>query len=161
MLHKEGVTKKFYDKDGQSLPKDRRLLDIEELKSFSNYRHSAEKTTFELGLSFILGIVEKYFYPSSWSANLVSVIGQLPIQIFVVYVLVTEGPTLGPDHLLSKQNCLIAGACLFWFSWHDVMDGLRARRLGCGSSLGRVIDEAGDIIPQACYQFLLAKAFGW
>ena len=41
------------------------------------------------------------------------------------------------------------------------MDGLRAKRLKIGSALGRVIDEAGDIIPQACYQFLLAKAFGW
>ena len=69
------MTKKFYSDDGQSLPKDRRILDKEQLKCFSNYRHSADKTTFELAVSFILGFVEKYLYPSSWSANMISVIG--------------------------------------------------------------------------------------
>mmetsp|Transcript_24690 Transcript_24690/g.30818 ORF Transcript_24690/g.30818 Transcript_24690/m.30818 type:complete len:107 (+) Transcript_24690:84-404(+) len=31
------------------------------------------------------------------------------------------------------------------------MDGCRARRLKVGSPLGRLVDEAGDCIVQACY----------
>jgi len=40
---------------------------------------------------------------------------------------------------------------LQWFSQHDLMDGLRARRQKSGSPLGRVIDEALDMIQQTCY----------
>ena len=40
---------------------------------------------------------------------------------------------------------------LQWFSQHDLMDGLRARRQKSGSPLGRVIDEALEMIQQTCY----------
>lgn len=32
-----------------------------------------------------------------------------------------------------------------WFSWFDMMDGQRARRLKAGSPIGRIVDEAGDL----------------
>jgi phosphatidylglycerophosphate synthase len=38
----------------------------------------------------------------------------------------------------------MAAFCIQWFSWFDMMDGQRARRLKCGSPIGRIIDEAGD-----------------
>jgi len=31
-----------------------------------------------------------------------------------------------------------------WFSWGDILDGMRARRFKCGTPVGRIIDEAGD-----------------
>jgi len=39
---------------------------------------------------------------------------------------------------------LVVAAAFQWFSLFDVMDGMRARRLKCGSPLGRIIDEALD-----------------
>lgn len=33
-----------------------------------------------------------------------------------------------------------------WFDWFDMMDGSRARRLKAGSPVGRIIDEAGDLM---------------
>ena len=38
------------------------------------------------------------------------------------------------------------------------MDGNRARRLKCGSPLGRLVDEGGDCITQANYSLLVAYA---
>ena len=37
-----------------------------------------------------------------------------------------------------------------WFSLNDCMDGMRARRLKCGSPLGRIIDEALDQVAYSC-----------
>jgi phosphatidylglycerophosphate synthase len=42
----------------------------------------------------------------------------------------------------------------------DIMDGMRARRTRCGSPLGRIIDEGGDMVTQACYCVLIAYCFG-
>ena len=124
----------------------RRILTIEELKSFVSYKHSADKTTFEnFVVDYPAAWFEKNIVPGFLSANAVSYIGQIPIICFTLYVLLTEGPKMGPENLLSSQNCLLTAAFISWFSWFDIMDGIRARRLHCGSSLGRVIDEAGDI----------------
>ena len=38
----------------------------------------------------------------------------------------------------------VAAFAVQWFSWFDMMDGQRARRLKCGTPIGRIIDEAGD-----------------
>ena len=39
-----------------------------------------------------------------------------------------------------------AAACLQWFDWFDNADGVRARRLKCGSAIGRIVDEALDLV---------------
>lgn len=41
---------------------------------------------------------------------------------------------------------VLGGLALQWFSQFDIMDGQRARRQKSGSSLGRIIDEANDMI---------------
>jgi hypothetical protein len=46
-----------------------------------------------------------------------------------------------PDYYI-----IIGALALYWFSTHDIMDGMRARRLKCGSPLGRVIDEGKNCI---------------
>lgn len=43
--------------------------------------------------------------------------------------------------LLPNYYLIMAGLSLQWFSMFDIMDGMRARRLKCGSPLGRIIDE--------------------
>jgi phosphatidylglycerophosphate synthase len=40
----------------------------------------------------------------------------------------------------------LAAFAIFWFSWFDMMDGQRARRMKCGTPIGRIVDEAGDAI---------------
>ena len=43
--------------------------------------------------------------------------------------------------------CMYLGAfAIQWFSIHDILDGMRARRLKAGSPLGRVIDEGKNIL---------------
>ena len=46
-----------------------------------------------------------------------------------------------------------------WFSWFDCMDGLRARRLKCGTPIGRLIDEAGDPFQYTWVATMLAYVF--
>lgn len=56
---------------------------------------------------------------------------------------------------------LAAAASNYWFSWFDMMDGQRARRLKCGSPIGRIVDEAGDLMVttwQALYGGYLMRA---
>ena len=44
---------------------------------------------------------------------------------------------------------------MFWFTMTDMVDGLRARRTGCGSPLGRLIDEGGDILVMTAYSMMV------
>lgn len=46
---------------------------------------------------------------------------------------------------LPRWGFFMGAVCFWWFSWFDIMDGQRARRLKCGSCIGRIIDEAGDV----------------
>lgn len=61
----------------------------------------------------------------------------------------------------AYRSCIVLSAvALEWFSQWDMMDGCRARRLKCGSPLGRFIDEGGDTITQTNYSLLLAYGLG-
>lgn len=53
---------------------------------------------------------------------------------------------------------ITSGISLLWFTLVDIMDGNRARRLKCGSPLGRLIDEGGDTITMSNYCALFAYA---
>lgn len=59
----------------------------------------------------------------------------------------------------SNAWFIIMALSLNWFSQHDLMDGLRARRQKSGSPLGRVIDEALDILQQTCYSMWAGYLF--
>ena len=48
-----------------------------------------------------------------------------------------------------------AAVCLQWFDWFDNADGVRARRLKCGSPIGRIVDEALDLINQTITPVLI------
>ena len=51
---------------------------------------------------------------------------------------------------IPDSHLVIAAIILQWFSLNDCMDGMRAKRLKCGSPLGRVVDEAIDQMVYAC-----------
>ena len=113
-----------------------------EIKKFDTYKHIAPKTTLEkFYVEKFLVPLEK-LYPASWSANMITLIGQTPMFLFMLYLWMTQNTTLRepiPDHMF-----IIAAVVLQWFSLNDCIDGMRAKRLKCGSPLGRVVDEAND-----------------
>jgi phosphatidylglycerophosphate synthase len=47
---------------------------------------------------------------------------------------------------LSHYIICLGAAAFYFFSICDIIDGVRARRLKCGSPLGRIIDEGLDLI---------------
>ena len=60
------------------------------------------------------------------------------------------------DTLILPPWIFYAAAASFqWFSWFDIADGVRARRLKCGSPVGRIVDEALDIINQAVIPIMI------
>ena len=76
------------------------------------------------------------------------------LVIFYLY-----GPNVSPDNLLPPWLLFACGCSIFWFDQLDIMDGCRARRLKVGSPLGRIIDEAGDLIVMSNYSLMMAYMF--
>jgi len=46
-----------------------------------------------------------------------------------------------------------------WFSVFDMMDGQRAKRLKCGTPIGRIIDEAGDAMVYTWAAHIIGYVF--
>ena len=76
------------------------------------------------------------------------------IVMFAVY-----GTNIDVEKPVPGVLMTLTGCSIYWFSLWDIMDGNRARRLKCGSPLGRLVDEAGDTITQSNYCVLLAFIF--
>jgi hypothetical protein len=139
-------------KQGSCWPKPLRLLSEEQLKQLEQYKHSSGKTAFE---SFLLDTVTGFWerlYPSMFNANFITILGLIP-QFFttawIIYSIgvdATSGAEKNDDRLFTW-----AGLALLWFNQHDLMDGVRARRLKAGSPLGRLLDEANDLIQMTFY----------
>ncbi len=81
-------------------------------------------------------------YPRQLSANSITLLGQMPMLLFLIFIWVTQNMTMREP--IPDSYFIIAGIVLQWFSLNDCMDGMRAKRLKCGSPLGRVVDEAID-----------------
>ena len=113
------------------------------------YRHSSPKTPYEVfNGQYLSGFVEKYLIPEFLSPNFITLAGQLPALILIIYIFTLENPADG-SVMLPAWIFYVGAFSLQWFSWFDIADGARARRLKCGSPVGRIVDEALDIINQA------------
>lgn len=70
-----------------------------------------------------------------------------------------------PEEPSPSSLFFLAAFGLQWFSWFDMMDGQRAKRLKCGTPIGRIIDEAGDAIQYTWGMILLGYGLrlppGW
>ena len=120
-----------------------------ELKKFSTYKHVAPKTTFEkFYVEKLLVPIEKHLFPKSWSANTITLLGQIPMFLFVLYLWFFQNMTMREP--IPDSMYVYAAIVLQWFSLNDCMDGMRARRTKSGSPLGRIIDEAIDQLAYAC-----------
>ena len=85
--------------------------------------------------------------------------GQAPICLVMLATFYNHGTNIDPSNPLSREYFLASGFFIFWFTLFDIMDGNRARRLKCGSPLGRMVDEGGDTITMAAYCVMLG--YGW
>lgn len=91
--------------------------------------------------------IEGKIIPQTWTANTLTIIGNIPM-ILLGLLVIYEGGVSYDDKFhqdLPRYLYFLSAFCFLWFSWFDIMDGQRARRLKCGSSIGRIIDEAGDV----------------
>jgi hypothetical protein len=62
-------------------------LSKDQLAKMSAYKHSAEKTTMEtFYVEKLLVPIEKYMFPSSWSANTITLVGQTPMFLYLLYL---------------------------------------------------------------------------
>lgn len=114
-----------------------------ELSKLQTYKHIAPKTTFEtFYIEKLLVPIEKHMFPKSWSANTITLIGQVPIFFYLVYLWFTQNVTMREP--IPDSAFIMMAIVLQWFSLNDCMDGMRARRAKCGSPLGRIIDEGID-----------------
>ena len=84
--------------------------------------------------------------PEVFSPNVVSLTGQIPSLILIIYVFTHMDTRMDGTALMPSWVFYTAAACLQWFDWFDNADGVRARRLKCGSPIGRIVDEALDLI---------------
>ena len=65
-------------------------LTEEELTKLATYKHSADKTTLEkLYVEKLLVPIEKNLFPARWSANTITLMGQMPIFLYVLYLWAT------------------------------------------------------------------------
>lgn len=94
----------------------------------------------------LLRPVEQTF-PSYLSANTLTLMGQMPILLSTFFL---WSFTLHSKDRVEDWLIILTAATVQWFSLLDVMDGMRARRLKCGTPLGRIIDEALDQVAYAC-----------
>ena len=66
--------------------------------------------------------------------------------ILIIYVLTQMDARMDGTVLLPSWVFYTFSACIQWFDMFDNADGVRARRLKCGSPVGRIVDEALDLI---------------
>ena len=137
------------------------VLSQTELEMLSTYKHSTSKTTLDRWfINGPTGFLER-MWPSFISANSLTLIGQTPVLFMLLYVFYTQGTNLSPDDLIDRKSLLAIGFVILWFSQIDIMDGCRARRMKCGSPLGRIVDEGGDCIVMSNYCALLGYIFAF
>ena len=92
------------------------VLSQTELELFSNYKHSASKTTLDRWfINGPTGFLER-MWPSFISANSLTLIGQIPVQLMLLYVFYTQGTNLSPDDLIDRKSLLACGFVIAWFS---------------------------------------------
>ena len=137
------------------------MLSAEQLNAFARYVHKTEKTTLEKWFNAGPTDWAERKHPSFLSANSLTLIGQMPLIGVMLYIFFREGCHIDPQRAVDPSLLLLVGFAIEWFSQYDMMDGQRARRLKCGSPLGRIVDEAGDTVAMTCYSIYVAYMFNF
>lgn len=125
-----------------------------EFEVLEKYTHSADKTTYE---KFIIKHVANRIelsIPEIFSANFITYLGGLALYLAAILAVYEGGLDYENAHV-PAYVFLVAALATQWFSMMDVADGIRARRLKCGSPLGRIVDEAGDSMNYSLMALIL------
>jgi len=130
-------------------------LSDEDYRIIEKYKHYAPKTGYELFmLDNVTCHLENGILPDWWSPNVFTFMGNAGPFIAGLVAIYhggmkyhkEPGTPIEEDYFLPSWVLFLAAFGVQWFSWMDMMDGQRARRLKCGTPIGRIIDEAGDAI---------------
>lgn len=89
--------------------------------------------------------------------NALTWIGNLPLFVLVGVSIYYGGLQYHDTEPLPSWLFLTICFFVHWFNIFDSLDGCRARRLKCGSGVGRIVDEAGDAVIYT----LMAALFGY
>jgi phosphatidylglycerophosphate synthase len=92
--------------------------------------------------------------PEIFSANFITYLGGLAVYLAAILA-VWEGGLDYQESQVPRYVFLVAAFATQWFSLMDAADGIRARRLKCGSPLGRIVDEAGDSMNYSLMALIL------
>mmetsp|Transcript_9364 Transcript_9364/g.15801 ORF Transcript_9364/g.15801 Transcript_9364/m.15801 type:complete len:415 (+) Transcript_9364:39-1283(+) len=150
-------------------------LSEEQYAQLLQYKHFAPKTPYEeFMLNRVTIHIERSCMPQWWTANTFTILGNT--MLFVAgglcmyfgglsYTLNEDGSEKADDEYLPKWCFYFSAFAVQWFSWWDMMDGQRARRLKCGTPIGRIVDEAGDGIQYAWVAMIMGYVMkmepGW
>ena len=86
-----------------------------------------------------------------FTPNVITLLGQVPNLILLFIVFRDVGMTMNGTVLPDYTYFYWMAAATQWASQFDIMDGIRARRLRAGSPVGRLVDEAFDMVCITCY----------
>jgi hypothetical protein len=64
-------------------------LSVAEVKKFGTYKHNAPKITFEKFYVEKALVPFEKLYPRTWSANTITLLGQSPMLLFLIFIWVT------------------------------------------------------------------------
>lgn len=128
-------------------------LSEDDYKTLLLYRHYAPKTMIEVFMIDNVTCHIESALPNSWSANTFTILGNMPLYIVGITALIVGGPKY--DIEMPSWVYYLAAVAVTTFSWFDIMDGQRARRLKCGTPIGRIIDEAGDAFQYTWVAFII------
>ena len=100
-------------------------LSTKEYAALEQYKHYAPKTTYELFmLNNVTTHIEKRL-PSSWTANTVTIIGNIALPLTGALSIYMGGLTYANSEVgdLPQWVFWVATFAVQWFSWFDMMDG--------------------------------------
>ena len=100
----------------QTLPNWMHVFSQKELEMLSTYKHSTSKTSLDHWfINGPTGFLER-MWPSFFSANSLTLMGQFPVLLMLFYVFYTQGTNLSPDDLIDRKSLLACGFVIAWFS---------------------------------------------
>ena len=101
-------------------------LNETEYKNLTTYKHFAPKTTFENWmLDNVTCHIEGKILPQHWTANTVTIVGNIPMIVTGITAIIQGGVSYSSDEHpeLPRWVFYMTSFSFLWFSWFDIMDG--------------------------------------
>lgn len=130
-------------------------LNEKDFQTFMNYKHKAPKTLYENWfLDNVAGPMEKQIW-RDLNPNAITWIGNVALVIASCLCIYEGGLKYHDTPPLTPTIFWFCSFSTMWFSFWDAFDGQRARRLICGTPVGRIIDQAGDTMQYTMFALIM------